>query len=141
MLKVEARRADVDVYQHVGDILKDGVVLGSCGGEHQILRSDRQLLQCLCDFFTELSILVSKRGQFTIFTIYLEFGYGLLPLCKIQHLTKQLRTSDILHDPRMIDVLDHHGEGFDGGLLDVDDILRSSKRTKELSPEDRADRC
>ena len=57
--------------QHVGDVLKDGVVLGSCSGEHQILRSDRQLLQCLCDFFTELSILVSKRGQFTIFTIYL----------------------------------------------------------------------
>ena len=83
-----------------------------------------------------------KRGQFTIFTIYLELGYnGLLPLCKIQHLTKQLRTGDVLHDPRMIDVLDHHGEGFDGGLLDVDDILRSSKRTKELSPEDRADRC
>ena len=85
--------------------------------------------------------MVSKRGQFTIFTIYLEFGYGLLPLSKIQHLTKQLRTGDVLHDLRMIDVLDHHGEGFDGGLLDVDDILRSSKRTKELSPEDRADRC
>ena len=67
----------------------------------------------------------------------MEFGCnGLLPLCKIQHLTKQLRTGDTLHDPRMIDVLDHHGEGFDGGLLDVDDILRSSKRTKELSPED-----
>ena len=36
----------------------------------------------------------------------------------------------------MIDVLDHHGEGLDGGFLDVDDILgRSSKRAKELPPE------
>ena len=59
------------------------------------------------------------------------------PLSKIQHLTEQLRTAEGLNDPGVVDVLDHRGEGLDGGLLDVDDVLgRSCKRTKELPPED-----
>ena len=61
------------------------------------------------------------------------------PLSEIQHLTEQLGTADAdgLNDPWVVDVLDHRGEGLDGGLLDVDDLLgRSRKRTKELPPED-----
>ena len=60
------------LHQHLGHLLEDDVVLGSGGGEHQVVGRDRQLLQGFCYVLTKLRILIPERSKLIWMKIFMD---------------------------------------------------------------------